>query len=482
MKNSVHSKCEKKHGIKFYSWISFGCVVVITMAVLWIAQIFLLKSFYSMMKMREIRRIGDKISQNFDSEDFADILYKTSFENGFWVQFYTDDGEEIKPTHGDQVGQLPRHGEPINESKKIYNRISFEEIKNRVDKSENNGIVFEEENEFFHSEAIVYATKLKSDNTNYYMCLKAPLADVSATKNVLWHQLIYVTLISLAVGMLLAAVFARKISKPITALTNSAKKLANGNYKVDFQGSSFKEIDKLGEVLNYAGEELSKNDELRRDLIANVSHDLRTPLTIIKSYAEMIRDLSGDNPQKRTAHMNVIIDESNRLSKLVNDMLDLSKYESGAVTLEKSNFDLGAAVRETIEKFKGMYENDGYIFDVEIDKDVNVSADEAKINQVVFNLIVNAINYTGSDKRVIIRVKKDGKRVKFSVKDTGKGIEESEIRRVWDRYYRASKNLDRKGSGIGLAIVKNILIAHNSDFGINSKVGYGSEFWFELDN
>lgn len=481
LKKAWHKEKEKKHGINFYSWISFGGVVIITMAVLWIGQMFLLKSFYSMMKMREIRKIGDEMSRNFGNGDFEDVLYNKSFENGFWVQFYSDDGNELKPSHGEPIGQIPKNGERPERVRNFYEKNEFEKIKSDIETSEKDSIVFEETSDFFRSEAIVYAAKLKDENQNtYYMFVKAALADVSATKNVLWHQLILVSFISIVAGMILAAVFARKISKPIVGLTDSAKLLAQGNYSVSFPRSSLKEIDKLGEVLNYAADELSQNDELRRDLIANVSHDLRTPLTIIKSYAEMIRDLSGENPEKRMAHTNVIIDETDRLSKLVNDILDLSKYEAGAVKLERTNFDLGAMVRDTVEKFRGMHENDRFVFKTQIDKNVCVVADEAKINQVVYNLIGNAINYTGKDKIISINVKKIGKKVAFSVTDTGKGIEESEIRRVWDRYYRASKNLDRKGSGIGLAIVKNILIAHESEFGINSKVGEGSTFWFEI--
>lgn len=159
-------------------------------------------------------------------------------------------------------------------------------------------------------------------------------------------------------------------------------------------------------------EELSKTTSCARFDCKRVAR-FENALTIIKSYAEMIRDLSGDNPKKREEHTNVIIGEADRLSKLVNDMLDLSKYEADAVKLEMSGFDLGVLVRQTVEKFCGMYENEGYVFETKIDKNVLITADEAKINQVVFNLISNAVNYTGEDKKVIINVSKSGKKVKF---------------------------------------------------------------------
>lgn len=485
---NLKKKIKKHHGIKFYSWLSFCGVVVITMAVLWMMQVVLLTNFYETMKIREIRKIGDSVTEKFGTGEFEEVLYKQSFDNGFWIQFYTADGEPFNPDNSKQIGDIPlvmdQSGRTLGGGfgKRVpFRNDDFENIINEFAKQSGDSIVFKEQSGIFHSESIAYAAKLyDGDGLEYYLLLKAPLADVSATKTVLQHQLVYVTLISLVVGLILAAIFARQISRPISRLTDAAKILARGDYSVEFPQSGVSEINKLGDVLNYAKNELSKNDELRRDLIANVSHDLRTPLTIIKSYAEMIRDLSGDKPEKRSDHTNVIIDEADRLSGLVNDILDLSKYEAGAVKLDMSEFDLSAVVRSVVDKFYGMYENQGYVFEVECDKELLVFADETKINQVIFNLIGNAINYTGEDKRVSVTLCRHGKKVRFSVTDTGSGIAEDEISRVWDRYYRASKNMDRRGSGIGLAIVKNILISHNAEFGIDSKLKEGSTFWFEL--
>ncbi|MDP4119380.1 MAG: HAMP domain-containing sensor histidine kinase, partial [Bacillota bacterium] len=283
-------------------------------------------------------------------------------------------------------------------------------------------------------------------------------------------------------AFLLSYFFAKKLAKPIVNITKSAKELGKGNYSVEFERSNYTEIDELAQVLNNTARELAKTDTLRRDLMANVSHDLRTPMTIIKSYAEMIRDLSGNIPEKRTAHTQVIIDESDRLQALVNDILDLSKLEAGTARITSEEFNISREVKEIVNRFHVFSETQGYTFTEDIDDDLFVFADEHTIAQVIYNLISNAVNYTGDDKKVEISLKRNGNKVKFSVKDTGDGIKPEEQELVWQRYYRASESHKRTkiGTGVGLSIVHNILENHKATYGIDSTYGEGSIFWFEL--
>ena len=237
--------------------------------------------------------------------------------------------------------------------------------------------------------------------------------------------------------------------------------------------------DRLGRTLNYAAEELSKLDALQKELIANISHDLRTPLTMISGYSEVMRDIPGENTPE---NMQIIIDETRRLSSLVNDMLDLSRITSGARKPNKTLFSLTQCVRDTLERFSHLRERDGYSFTFEAQEEIYVEADQVLILQVLYNLICNAVNYTGEDKRVIVRQTRDGETCRISVTDTGEGIEEEKLPLIWDRYYRASDFHKRgiAGTGLGLSIVKNALVLHNAPFGVSSKKGEGSTFWFEL--
>ena len=274
-----------------------------------------------------------------------------------------------------------------------------------------------------------------------------------------------------------------RISKPLKAITASAAEMGKGNYVVKFSGGHYTEITELAETLANAEAELEKTDMYQKDLIANVSHDLRTPLTMIKSYAEMVRDLSGNNPVKRDAHLGVIIEEADRLNLLVTDMLNLSRMQSRSIVLEKKAFDLRKAADSTLAAYDILIEHDSY--DIKFHKDPGkfiVNGDEAKLKQVMNNLINNAVKYCGADKQIIVKLKKVGRKVRFSVTDHGKGIAPDEISHVWERYYKSSTHHVRptEGSGLGLSIVKEILRLHKASFDVKSKLGEGSTFWFEL--
>ena len=220
---------------------------------------------------------------------------------------------------------------------------------------------------------------------------------------------------------------------------------------------------------------------MRKDLIANVSHDLKTPLTVIKSYGEMIRDISGDNPELRKEHVNTIIQEADNLTLLVNDLLDLSKVESELSHLQKYPLDLEKLARSVLNRFKMMEQYNGYHFDLEVKGAGVILADESKMRQVLYNFIANAVNYAGLDKQVLIKITETGDQVLCQVIDHGKGIPEDQQKYIWDRYYRVQKNHSRfiVGTGLGLFIVKSILDLHDFNYGVESKVNEGSCFYFK---
>ena len=199
-----------------------------------------------------------------------------------------------------------------------------------------------------------------------------------------------------------------KLTKPITQITKAAQRMATGDFSVNFKGEySYAEMDALAETLDYAKEEIGKSDELQKEVLANVTHDLKTPLTMIKSYACMIQEISGDNPEKRAKHTQVIIDESDRLTSLVNDILNLSKIRSGMDSLKITNFNLSEFVHTVCERFDYLRETQGYVIERDIEDELYTEADMEKIEQVVYNLIGNAVNYTGEDKKIRVGLKKE---------------------------------------------------------------------------
>lgn len=332
-------------------------------------------------------------------------------------------------------------------------------------------------------EVLAYGSLLTAKGkTPLLVYIFSPLFPISSTIQILTNQLVYVSFISLLVACLISFYLSIRITKPIRTITRSAERLAGGEYGIMFKGGHYTEINHLADTLTRASIELEKSDMLQKDLIANVSHDLRTPLTMIKSYAEMIRDLSGNNPQKREQHLQVIIDEADRLNALVGDLLSISRMQSGKMVLERSDFNITHAVESIINTYKIMEVDEGYTFHFNCPVNFIVNGDEEKIKQVIANLVTNAIKFAGEDKTVNISLKRRGKSVVCKVKDHGVGIKADELDHVWERYYRASSNMVRasEGSGLGLSIVKEILTLHKADFGVNSTLGKGTTFWFEL--
>lgn len=249
---------------------------------------------------------------------------------------------------------------------------------------------------------VTYGAVFDFDGAEYMLYAQASLGSINATTVILASQLLLTTIIALALAFVLSAFLSRQLSKPIVLMSQSAQHLASGDYTVRFEGSGYTELDELSDTLNFATEEMQRVETLRQDLLANISHDLKTPLTIIKSYAELIKDITGDNKAKREEQLDVIIDEAKRLTELVNEILVVSQQNSTS-KLNKTDFDFSELVESVVKKFD--FDNSGYNFRRDVKKGLWVNADRHKIEQVLFNFISNAVKYCGKDKEIIIVVK-----------------------------------------------------------------------------
>lgn len=465
----------KKRGLQFNLWIYFTSFSLIILIILWLLQVILFNAYYETMKINEAENLGNEIAENFTSGNVSDIPPHGEFRHGMIIRSVSLDGEfkdnnfklnELRPRERIERDRILKYIEKLKNSNKTH----------IVEISTNNFMGI--------NKNVVYMSNVYDayGNLHSYLYIQTPLTPTDATVNVLKSQLLMVSVLIIFISFLLSFFLAKKLSKPVIEIKNSSLELAKGNYDVRFNDGGYKEISELSSVLNNTAIELSKNEMLRRDLIANVSHDLKTPLTIIKSYAEMIIDISGDNKEKREEHLGVIIKESDRLTDLVNDILDLSKIESKTEKFEIKEFDIANTVRRVYERFKVFSEYKNFQFNLICPESLMAVGNELRINQVIYNLIGNALNYTGPDNFIEIKLFEKEETVRFEVRDTGAGINEEDKKRVWDRYYKASKNNTREqtGSGIGLAIVKNILINHNAEFGVKSELKKGSTFFFEL--
>lgn len=461
--------------IKFRLWIYFAVLGLGVVLLIWFLQIFFLNNYYEHMKISEVNRIATSICHAYERQDanLTTDIQQLSVSNDFYVMMeangqvllFMPESDSILPVY-QYKDQLPKLKKMLSESKS-NGPVSFE-ISSGVDKYS----------------TLAYARYLrKTEDNEVYLYIFSPLYPVSSTVDILKNQLFYVTLITLIGAFSLAIYFANRISKPIKDLTTTAKDMGRGNYDVKFVGNSYSEINNLAAALNTAAYELGNADARQKDLIANVSHDLKTPLTMIRSYAEMIRDLSGDNPEKRNTHLQVIIDESERMGHLVSDMATISAMQTKKIVLEKTAFDLSAVSASILASYDIYQEQDGYDFVFNAPKDCIVFADKDRIAQVISNLTNNAVKYCGEDKYIALTIRKVGRKYRLEVSDHGPGIKPEELPHVWERYYKTSTNYVREtsGTGLGLSIVKEILMLHNANYGVESKVGKGSTFWFELE-
>lgn len=321
---------------------------------------------------------------------------------------------------------------------------------------------------------------IKKDNS--YIVLYSSLEDISGASVILKGQLIYIVIVVILLSIAISFFLSKKITEPILDISEKAKQLGKGKYDIAFSHHGVKEIDNLSDTLNNVLKELSRTDELRRDLMANVSHDLKTPLTMIKAYAEMIKDISYKDKKKLNENIDIIISETDRLNGLVNDILELSKMQSDPLNLNIEQIDLVTEINNIISKYAIIKETEKYIFVTEMPLKALINADKKKLEQVIYNLLNNAINYTGKDKKITIKVKEEKKSYLIEIIDTGKGIKESDLPYIWDKYYKNEKNHQRNvvGTGIGLSIVKEVLELHNFNYGVKSIKGKGTTFYFEI--
>ncbi|MGN0671372.1 MAG: sensor histidine kinase [Anaerovoracaceae bacterium] len=471
--------------LKFKLWLYFLALTLLLIAVVWIANIYILNNSYEYMKAKQVRSFAEIITSQFKSnngysEDFVHSIKSMAIKNDMDIiiedstgpTYYISQNGDISAFEGSSHQPIYLYGAERAEIRQyLEQQDKFSGYSSRTLGGSSDYKI------------LIFGTYLYKDQyRDIIIYLFSPLFPVASTVSILKKQLLIVTIIALFLTLIVATMLAARITKPLSELRKSAERLSNGEYGIDFEGGHYSEIIELGDTLTYTSHELAKSDQLRKDLIANVSHDLRTPLTMVKSYAEMIRDLSGDNPEKRSKHLQVIIDETDRLNRLVDDMFTLSKMQSGIVELKRSDFDFVASAREIYDSYDIIIEQDGYDIRFEAPESIMVNGDEYKIRQVIANLVNNAVKYCGDDKYISIRITQDNGYALFEVEDHGSGIPEEQLSHVWDRYYRVSSNYHRssRGTGLGLSIVKEVLLLHGAPYGVESKVGEGSRFWFKL--
>ena len=484
-------------------WRIFGFLLgfcVLLLIILWLFQVALLDEFYRRIRIAETRSDVAVIIEHLYDDDIHEIVAELSEAGDFVADIVDFEGRSMlgrsRPIFRNEAENISliaaaqrNDGEfflfdftdpPTTRRSNHPERQSDGQSGNRPDRqsgsqSNRQSGSRRNQNRWLNNrspvESFVYV-RLTEDRA---VMINAVLSPVFATTTTLRYQLYAISGIMIILSAALAIIISKRISKPIEKINASAGDLAKGKYDTRFNGKGFSEIVGLSETLNTAAEELGRTEALRRELLANVSHDLRTPISLIYSYAEMMHDFPEDITPEQTE---VIMEETNRLTGLLNDFLDISKLEAGMDSLNLTRFNLSKIVGNTIDRLRELLANQGFELLFKFDDDMYIEADELKIDRAFYNLLVNAVNFSGEDKEVFVELTKTETGVKVSVTDHGEGISEDELPFIWDRYYKSGKAHKRAvtGTGLGLSIVKKIIELHGGTCGVTSEVGKAVHF------
>ena len=463
-------KKRKSFGVKLWLWfLLFSAVIFL---VLWLLQTVFLQNFYNDMAIRNVESAVGKMTAHASDSDFYEVIDKIAVSNSLLV-FVTDaDGNVLYSA--DEYQRLydgtkqandgtdnPYHaGDVMNWEKGALRNLpySYQALVNKLNEAETNRVGFMTEDE------TAYVTGVRLGDGKL-LSVSLPLGTVGGTVGILRVQLVWI--------------ISKRFEKPVAQIAASAKEIAGGNFHPEFPKGFCAELDELSDTLGETASHLEKAQNAQREFLANVSHDLRTPLTMIKGYAEMVKEISWSDEEKREKDLGIITREADRLTALVNEILDFSAMQADNSVKEYEKIDLSRAVREVIGQFAPFCEQNGYVIEAEITDGVTVSADEAQIKRVIYNFIDNAVNHTDESEKIKVSLTVADGSARFEVTDYGKGIAVEDIPYIWDRYYTA-RNRKNKAvvSGLGLSIAKEILTAHRARFGVDSK--NGCTFWFEL--
>ena len=318
-------------------------------------------------------------------------------------------------------------------------------------------------------------------HTYGYVLVHLPLSAIQQTRDNILNILYISSGIIFGLSLIILLVFTVTVYFPLKKITIAANQYAEGNLKHKLQLKTHDEMGYLAATLNYMSDELDKMEEYQKTFIANVSHDFRSPLTSIKGYLEAILD-GTIPPEMQEKYLTRVISETDRLNKLTQGLLTLNSLDSKGY-LSRSNFDINRVIKDTAASFEGTCDSKNIVLDLTFAENITmVYADLGKIQQVLYNLIDNAIKFSHPDSTIFIQTTLRFEKVYVSVKDTGIGIPKDSIKKIWERFYKTdlSRGKDKKGTGLGLSIVKEIIQNHGETIDVISTSGVGSEFIFSL--
>ena len=470
--------------------ISF--IVLLIVGVFWMANNTLLEKYYVYNKEKEMLAVYKMVDLAAKNDKLSDDTFAVAFEKKCV-------GANIDAVVFNKYGKVIIEGTTDNQE--IF-QLLLEASMSSYSADYNNLNMTRQKDKRLGTEYIIINNRLIDGNFVY---MKTPLESIKESVSISNRFFAIGTVAAIVVGVFMAYIVARNMTRPIRNMTELSTRMA----KLDFDAkyidteNSAKELYVLGEHMNelsqtleqtitrlkVANNELQRDikkkeeiDEMRKEFLSNVSHELKTPLALISGYAEGLKEVVNDDEESRNFYCDVIMDETDKMNRMVMKLLSLNHLEDGSDVLEMTRFDLTPLVRGVIDSSKLLAQKNEAVIEFDRTDSVYVSGDIYKIEEVVTNYISNAINHCTRGGTITVSYSMYSDRVRVSVFNTGEPIPDKDIENIWNKFYKVDKARTREygGSGIGLSIVKAIMELHHRGYGvINHKDGV--EFWFELE-
>lgn len=458
-------------------WGIMMILVLLSISFMWVVQIRLFEQNYINTAVNDAQSAVAPIEAQLRDQDIiqnTSLFYQLGAIVNGKIMLINGEGELIQvysyshPIDLDNDPSMVKSWNDLRNSsiyQKVLDREPFEQL-NRFDTPVNLWL------------KIGFPTKYHGEDA--YLILHHSLSSLYSLQEVNRSQLIHLSILLTLAASLLTALLAHQFTKPILTIKHAIDQLAKGEFTATPSLSRSDELGQLSDSVGILSQELQKLDVLRKEVIANVSHELRSPLALIGGYAEMVKDITWQDEEKRNEDLNLIISESRRMTEMVNDILDYSQLQSGCMNLKKDWYNLYEIVESEVGNCKKTADKNHLFLHLEASQtDCCVYLDALKISQVIRNLIYNAVNHTQDGETITVRLERSGERILVSVINPGDPIPEEDRAIIWERYQRSQHQGGRKqGTGIGLSIVSTILKAHEMEYGVDCRKGL-TVFWFK---
>lgn len=488
-----------KHSIRKKITILFSVVLLAALAVCWLANNFFLERYYVHNKEEVLVdayvRLNDASREEaLEADYFVQEFGGVCETNGISLLVMESDGRVKLYTMKDYdlmrrrlymylFGQLPSEA-----GKRILRKEDYYSICMDMDP-------------YVNTEYVEMTGSLQNGEQFLMRVALEPIRESVQLAN---RFLAYMGLTVLAVGALIIQLIAKRITEPLLELARLSERMGNLDFNVKFSGDKDDEITFLGNHMNQLSEALektiselktannelqrdieqkTKNEEMRREFLSSVSHELKTPIALVQGYAEGLKECINDDPESREFYCEVIMDEADKMNRMVKNLLTLNELEFGNEVVTMERFDIAVMIHNMLQSARILFEQKQAKLIFEQQEPVYVWANEYKLQEVVNNYISNALNHVEGERIIKITVEKQENTVRVGVFNTGRPIPEEDLDRIWEKFYKVDKARTREygGSGVGLSIVKAILESMHRGYGV---INYenGVEFWFDLDD